>query len=58
LEYEKLTFFECNEDNFKLKENHAYYYQVQAHLHICEAQYGDFVVGSHREFILTYLAAK
>ena len=43
-EYNKLTFLEQDEDRLKLKESHAYYYQVQAQLHICEAQYGDFVV--------------
>jgi len=55
-EYEMLTFLEHDEDRLKLKESHAYFYQVQAQLHICEVQYGDFVVwtpqGIHVERIL------
>ena len=29
---------------FKLKEDTAYYYQVQAQQNICDAKYGDFVM--------------
>jgi len=34
------------EGNWKLKREHAYYYQVQTQLHVCQVMYGDFVVWS------------
>ena len=40
----------------RLKENHAYYYQLQAQINVCQVDYGDFVVwtpgGIHVERIL------
>ena len=40
----------------RLKENHSYYYQVQAQINICQVEYGDFVIwtpgGIHVERIL------
>ena len=46
VECSKISFLERddNGDGFKLKEDTAYYYQVQAQLNICDVQYGDFVV--------------
>ena len=46
VECNKITFPECDTDGdgFKVKEDSAYYYQVQAQLNICDLQYGDFVV--------------
>lgn len=28
----------------RLKENHTYYYQVQALINICQVEYGNFVI--------------
>jgi len=35
---------ESSESGIELKQNHAYYYQVQAQMHICDVKYCDFVV--------------
>jgi hypothetical protein len=35
---------------FSLDRNHAYYYQVQTQLHVCDATYCDFVVWTSSEF--------
>lgn len=36
--------FELGANGIQLKRNHAYYYQVQAQLHVCDVRYCDFVV--------------
>ena len=32
--------------NFKLKETHAYFYQIQLQMRLCDVKYGDFVIWS------------
>uniref|UniRef100_A0A1A7YWW1 Uncharacterized protein n=1 Tax=Iconisemion striatum TaxID=60296 RepID=A0A1A7YWW1_9TELE len=36
-------------DHVTLDRNHDYYFQVQAQLHIVEAEYCDFVVWNHKD---------
>ena len=33
-------------ENLQLKQNHMYYYQVQAQIHICQVEFADFVIWS------------
>lgn len=35
--------------DWKLKRDHAYYYQVQAQMNVCNVNYGDFVVWTEKE---------
>ena len=41
---ETFFFLEQADGRFTLKEEHAYYYQVQAQIRICSVNYCDFVV--------------
>ena len=34
------------DENLQLKQNHMYYYQVQAQIHICQVEFADFVIWS------------
>ena len=42
---ESLFCLNCDaNDEFTLKTKHAYYYQLQLQMKLCEVDYGDFVV--------------
>ena len=40
------------EDKWILKQEHAYYYQVQTQMHVCKCKYCDFVVWSESEGVM------
>ena len=42
--------------SFKLKETHAYFYQIQLQMRLCEVKYGDFVILSEQELIVLRIA--
>eukprot|EP00117_Sycon_ciliatum_P037992 scpid40803/ scgid28309/ Inhibitor of growth protein 1 len=39
--------------SFFLKKDHAYYYQVQAQMFLCQAAYCDFIVYSHTDLVIS-----
>ncbi|XP_062576035.1 uncharacterized protein LOC134237903 [Saccostrea cucullata] len=41
----------------RLKQNHPYYYQVQAQIHLCDKDYADFVVWTEKEIYMERLQA-
>ncbi len=41
-------------DKWLLKEDHAYYYQVQTQMHVCKRNYCDFIVWSEKAGILIH----
>lgn len=42
----------ADDGTFFLKKSHAYFYQVQAQIHLCDADYCDFVVWSQDELTI------
>ncbi|KAG8181036.1 hypothetical protein JTE90_024782 [Oedothorax gibbosus] len=49
--YDKENCMECINGQFSLKRTHAYYYQVQALLHIVNRQYCDFVLWTNNTML-------
>ncbi|KAG8177206.1 hypothetical protein JTE90_010779 [Oedothorax gibbosus] len=49
--YDKENCMECINGQFSLKRTHAYYYQVQAQLHIVNRQYCDFVLWTNNTML-------
>ncbi len=45
-------FMEENYGKFTLKKDHAYYYQMQMQMKVCETSYGDFVVWRAEELLI------
>lgn len=42
---------------WRLRQQHAYYYQVQLQMHICKVSYADFVVWTESEYSVERIAA-
>jgi len=42
----------CFDQNGSLRKNHAYFYQVQTQMYVCDSQYCDFFVYRKKEHIL------
>lgn len=43
---------ETSHDEFKPKEQHAYFYQIQLQMRLCEVDYGDFVIWRESELVI------
>ena len=41
-----------DDETWSLKRSHAYYYQVQLQLHVCNISYVDFVVWSQETTVI------
>jgi len=50
-------YMENNNGEWKLKRQHAYYYQVQMQMAICKAAYCDFVVWSESGYVIERIEA-
>jgi len=44
--YSKNSCFETETSDINLRARHAYYYQVQTQMQVCDVQFCDFVVGT------------
>ena len=41
-----------HDGSWELSREHAYYYQVQVQMNVCEVEYGDFVVWTTHELVM------
>lgn len=42
---------------WRLRREHAYYYQVQLQMHVCKVSYADFIVWTESEYVVERIAA-
>ena len=50
---DKSFFLEVSDQgSLSLKRKHAYFYQLQLQMKLCNVEYGDFVIWSHKELLI------